>query len=128
MHRSELIERGEQEAERCGGRRAAEELAKLTRRQREVAACVAEGLTNVQIAQRLVHTPGTVANHMEGILRRLDLSSRTQVGVWAVERGLYRSDWNERTDEPTDRAQRRGRIGGGRPDARSAASDDGADA
>jgi len=88
MHRAELMEQREAEAERRGGRRAAEELARLTRRQQEVAACVAEGLTNEQIAQRLVLAPGTAANHMEAILRRLGLSSRTQVGVWAAERGL----------------------------------------
>jgi DNA-binding CsgD family transcriptional regulator len=117
MHRSELMDQREADAERRGRRRAAEELAKLTRRQQEVAACVAEGLTNEQIAQRLVLTPGTVANHMEGILRRLGLSSRTQVGVWAVERGLYRSDWDEAADEPTERAQWRGRSVGDQPDA-----------
>jgi DNA-binding CsgD family transcriptional regulator len=128
MHRAELMEQREAEAERRGGRRAAEELAKLTRRQQEVAACVAEGLTNEQIAQRLVLTPGTVANHMEAILRRLGLSSRTQVGVWAVERGLYRSDRDEPADEPAERARWRGRSVGGRPDDRSAAGDDGPDA
>jgi DNA-binding NarL/FixJ family response regulator len=42
-----------------------------------------------------VVTPGTVANHVEAILWRLDLRSRTQVGVWAVERGLFRSDSEE---------------------------------
>lgn len=63
----------------------------LTRRQQEVAGLVAEGLTNAEIAQRLVLTSGTVANHLEHILRRLNLRSRTQVGVWAVERGLYRA-------------------------------------
>ena len=125
MHRAELIEQREAEAERRGGRRAADELAKLTRRQQEVAACVAEGLTNEQIAQRLVLTPGTVANHMEAILRRLGLSSRTQVGVWAVERGLYRSDWDESADEPSERALWRGRSVAGRPDDRSAVGDDG---
>jgi DNA-binding NarL/FixJ family response regulator len=74
-----------------GHREAGDDLAKLTRRQQEVAACVAEGLTNEEIGQRLVLSPGTVANHVEAILRRLDLRSRTQVGVWAVERGLFRS-------------------------------------
>ena len=69
-----------------------EEVAKLTRRQQEVAAYISEGLANEQIAQRLVLTPGTVANHVEAILRRLSLRSRTEVAVWAVERGLYRSD------------------------------------
>jgi DNA-binding CsgD family transcriptional regulator len=123
MHRSELMQEREAEAERRGGRRAADELAKLTRRQQEVAACVAEGLTNEQIAQRLVLTPGTVANHMEAILRRLGLSSRTQVGVWAVERGLYRSDWDEPADETTERARWRGRSVGGPPDDPSAAGE-----
>jgi DNA-binding CsgD family transcriptional regulator len=92
MHRAELMEEREREAERRGGRRAAEELARITRRQQEVAILVAAGLSNAEIAQRLVLTAGTVANHMEGILRRLDLKSRTQLAVWAVERGLYRSD------------------------------------
>ena len=88
-----------------------EELAKLTRRQQEVAACVAEGLTNEQIVERLVLTPGTVANHMEAILRRLGLSSRTQVGVWAVERGLYRSAWRAESDEADGSEDRRPRQG-----------------
>ena len=128
MHRAELIEQRELEAERRGGRLAAEELAKLTRRQQEVAACIAEGLTNEEIAQRLVVTPGTVANHVEHILGRLDLRSRTQVGVWAVERGLYRSDRDGLADEPAERAQWRGRSVGGRPDDRSPAGDDGVEA
>ena len=91
-HRAELAEELAYQAERRGERKAGEELARRTRRQQEVAACIAEGLSNEEIAQRLVLTPGTVANHVEHILRRLDLRGRTQIGVWAVERGLYRSD------------------------------------
>jgi DNA-binding CsgD family transcriptional regulator len=91
-HRAELSEELARQARRQGHREAGDELAKLTRRQQEVAGCIAEGLTNEQIAHRLVLTPGTVANHIEAILRRLDVRSRTQVGVWAVERGLFRSD------------------------------------
>jgi two-component system OmpR family sensor kinase len=60
----------------------------LTARQQEVAGLIAEGLTNEQIAHRLVLTPGTVANHTEHILRRLNLSSRVQVATWAVRYGL----------------------------------------
>jgi DNA-binding CsgD family transcriptional regulator len=82
---------------------AVEALAVLTRRQQEIAGLVAEGLTNTEIARRLVLTPGTVANHMEHILRRLNLRSRTQVGVWAVERGLYRSG-DEGGDDESGRA------------------------
>jgi DNA-binding CsgD family transcriptional regulator len=63
----------------------------VTPRQREVAALIAAGLTNEQIAGRLVITPGTVANHVEQILRRLDFAGRAQIAVWAAECGLYRS-------------------------------------
>jgi DNA-binding NarL/FixJ family response regulator len=97
-HRAELMEQHERDAVDRGRREAGEEVGRLTRRQQEVTICIAEGLTNEQIAQRLVLTPGTVANHLEHILRRLDLTSRTQVAVWAVERGLYRSGRHE--DEP----------------------------
>jgi DNA-binding CsgD family transcriptional regulator len=68
-----------------------EEVARLTRRQQEVAACIAEGLTNDQIAERLTITTGTAANHVESILRRLDFVGRAQIAVWAAECGLYRS-------------------------------------
>lgn len=107
MHRADLSAQRESEAERRGGRRMTDELIKLTRRQQEVASCLAEGLTNEQIARRLVLTPGTVANHVEHILRRLDLTSRTQVGVWAVEHGLYSSAWTAEPDEPDASASRR---------------------
>jgi DNA-binding NarL/FixJ family response regulator len=91
-HRAELAEELARQARRQGRRDAAEELAKLTPRQREVACLIAEGLSNDEIAERLVLEPGTVANHVQAILQRLNLRSRTQVGVWAVEIGLYRSD------------------------------------
>ncbi len=74
-------------------RAAAEDLIKvLTPRQRDVAELIAGGLSNAEIAQRLVITQGTVANHIEHILRKLDFRSRTQIGVWAAERGLYHSE------------------------------------
>lgn len=86
------IERGERrvrEARARGRREAAEEMTRLTPRQREVAALIADGLSNAQIAERLTLVEGTVANHMEAILRRLGFRSRTQVAVWAAERGLH---------------------------------------
>lgn len=63
----------------------------LTPRQCEVAILIAAGLTNEQIARQLVITPGTTANHVEGILRRLGFAGRAQIAVWAAECGLYRS-------------------------------------
>jgi DNA-binding NarL/FixJ family response regulator len=60
---------------------------RLTARQREIAALIADGLTNRQIARRLVLTEGTVANHVRAMLIRLGVRSRAQVAVWHVERG-----------------------------------------
>jgi non-specific serine/threonine protein kinase len=42
---------------------------------------IASGLTNMEIAEQLVPTPGTVANHVEHILRRLGYRSRAQVAA-----------------------------------------------
>jgi DNA-binding NarL/FixJ family response regulator len=65
-------------------------IATLTPREREVAAPVAEGLTNAEIAWRLVLTPGTVSNHVAHVMRALGARNRVQVAVWAVEQGLHR--------------------------------------
>jgi DNA-binding CsgD family transcriptional regulator len=53
----------------------------MTAREREVADLIAQGLSNEQIAERLVVTPGTVANHVAHILAKLGLQSRVQVAV-----------------------------------------------
>lgn len=60
----------------------------LTPRQREVAALIASGHTNAEIAERLVVTEGTTANHVAAILERLGLTRRSQIAVWAVQHGL----------------------------------------
>ena len=112
-HRSELYEQVAAGAVQQGRRIAAEEIARITRREREVAVLIAAGLTNGEIARRLVLVEGTVANHVEHILRKLHLRSRTQVAVWAVEHGLYRLGEDE--DEVTEQAERdswRGRTVG----------------
>ena len=111
-HRSEEYERALAEAEQRGRRQASEELARITPREREVAV-LAAGLTNAEIAHRLTLVEGTVANHIEHILRKLQLRSRTQIAVWAVEHGLYRSgDDDAPADEPGSRGQWSGRTVG----------------
>jgi len=60
----------------------------LTPRQQEVAVLVGQGLTNRQIAERLVITERAVAAHVEHILDKLGVGSRAQIAVWASERGL----------------------------------------
>ena len=59
---------------------------RLSPREREVAALIAQGLTNPQIAVHLVITQRTVAAHVEHILNKLGFASRIQIGVWAAER------------------------------------------
>jgi predicted ATPase/DNA-binding CsgD family transcriptional regulator len=59
----------------------------LTRREREVAALIARGLTNRQIAEELFIAERTADTHVEHILAKLGLGSRTQVATWVVERG-----------------------------------------
>jgi non-specific serine/threonine protein kinase len=61
----------------------------LTLREREVAALIAQGRSNRQIAERLVITERTVAAHVEHILNKLGFGSRTLIGVWAAEHGLH---------------------------------------
>jgi len=59
----------------------------LTSRQREVAALVAQGLTNRQIAAELSISEHTVATHVGKIMRKLGLSSRSQLAAWITEQG-----------------------------------------
>jgi DNA-binding CsgD family transcriptional regulator len=81
-YRIAALEQTVAEAARAGFRAAAEEtVGRLTPRQREVARLIADGLSNAEIAQQLVLTPGTVANHVEHILRRLGFRSRAQVAA-----------------------------------------------
>ena len=54
----------------------------LTRREREVAKLVSRGLTNRWIAEELVLSERTVENHVSNILKKLKLSSRSEVAAW----------------------------------------------
>ncbi len=62
-----------------GGRPAA-----LSRRETEVAKLVAEGLTNRQIAERLVISERTAQNHVQHILTKLGFATRSQIAAWSV--------------------------------------------
>ncbi len=84
------------EAERAGQllmaldsrRRRGPLLPELTRREHEVLGLLAEGLTNRQIAERLVVSEHTVHRHVTNILRKLGLPSRTAAAAYAVRAGL----------------------------------------
>ncbi len=60
----------------------------LTRRELEVLRLVAEGLSTVQIAERLHISPNTTKNHMTMICVRLRVANRTGAVVAAVRKGL----------------------------------------
>jgi LuxR family transcriptional regulator, maltose regulon positive regulatory protein len=60
----------------------------ITRREREVLVLLAEGLTNRQIAERLVVSEHTVHRHVTNILRKLDVPSRTAAAAYAVRSGV----------------------------------------
>ena len=60
----------------------------LTERQLEILALMVEGLTNNEIAERLILSPYTVRNHVSEILSKLGASTRTEAVALAVRRGL----------------------------------------
>ena len=60
----------------------------LSPRERQIAAAIARGASNKLIARELDIAETTVKVHVQSILRKLDLSSRVQIAVYASERGL----------------------------------------
>ena len=61
---------------------------KLSPREREILAFLAKGASNKEIARALDVAESTVKIHVQHILRKLNLSSRVQAAVYAVEAGL----------------------------------------
>ncbi|MFD4460322.1 ATP-binding protein [Nocardia sp. NPDC058480] len=59
-------------------------MAVLTRREKQIAELVAEGLTNRAIAEKLVISQRTAAGHVEHILSKLHFATRAQVAAWVV--------------------------------------------
>lgn len=57
----------------------------LTEREGDVLEAVAQGLSNQEIARQLHISPATVRTHVSSLLRKLDLSNRTQLALYAME-------------------------------------------
>jgi predicted ATPase/DNA-binding CsgD family transcriptional regulator len=97
MHLADALAmaKGETPAERVLGPEPADSAAKqlsvqLTRREKEIAALVAAGLGNREIAARLYLSKRTVDSHMEHIFTKLGFSSRTQLASWMLAQGRSR--------------------------------------
>jgi DNA-binding CsgD family transcriptional regulator len=69
-------------------RRRREGPAGLTAREVEVLKLLAQGLSNKEIAERLVISPKTAGSHIEHIYAKIDASSRATASVFAVQHGL----------------------------------------
>ena len=61
---------------------------KLTAREKEIVQCLAKGESNKEIARHLDVAESTVKIHVQNILKKLNLNSRVQVAVYAVEHGM----------------------------------------
>ncbi len=60
----------------------------LTEREVDVLRLIAQGLSNQEIAEKLVIGEGTVRTHVSNILSKLHLANRTQAALYALREGL----------------------------------------
>ena len=65
----------------------------LTEREREIVALAGEGLSNAEIAERLVVSPATAKTHVSRAMTKLHVRDRAQLVVIAYETGLVRPGW-----------------------------------
>ena len=68
----------------------------LTRRERQALAWIARGLSNKEVARGLNLAESTVKVHVQSILRKLNLTSRVQAAVYAIEHGIDKEELGEK--------------------------------
>ena len=79
----------------------------LSEREREILRCLVQGGSNKVIGSKLGIAESTVKVHLKAVLRKLNLSNRTQAAIWAMGHGLGRVeiDRPDRTETSEERAE-----------------------
>ncbi|OGO14966.1 MAG: hypothetical protein A2Z14_05515 [Chloroflexi bacterium RBG_16_48_8] len=62
----------------------------LSERERETLALLSEGLTNREIAEKMILSENTVKKHVKNILQKLHVNNRVQAAMYAKEKGIFR--------------------------------------
>ncbi|MEN4602356.1 two-component system response regulator NarL [Pantoea agglomerans] len=61
----------------------------LTRRERDILQLISDGMTNKAIARKLAISESTVKVHVKYLLKKMNLKSRLEAAVWALQNGLH---------------------------------------
>lgn len=64
------------------------DITQLTRREREILQLISDGMTNKAIARKLTISESTVKVHVKYLLKKMNLKSRLEAAVWALQHGL----------------------------------------
>jgi two-component system, NarL family, nitrate/nitrite response regulator NarL len=64
------------------------DITQLTRREREILQLISDGMTNKAIARKLAISESTVKVHVKYLLKKMNLKSRLEAAVWALQHGL----------------------------------------
>ncbi|WP_061063761.1 two-component system response regulator NarL [Pantoea vagans] len=65
------------------------DISQLTRREREILQLISDGMTNKAIARKLDISESTVKVHVKYLLKKMNLKSRLEAAVWALQNGLH---------------------------------------
>ncbi|MCJ7927114.1 MAG: two-component system response regulator NarL [Pantoea vagans] len=65
------------------------DISQLTRRERDILQLISDGMTNKAIARKLDISESTVKVHVKYLLKKMNLKSRLEAAVWALQNGLH---------------------------------------